>query len=411
MGKDKKEKKNKKKHPTDTVDITKLNPKTGLIDRASIEEYKSVYAQHKAKHGEEANLKLEEHVETRIHNAVDEQKRKRKRDITSVAASTAAGTVVPFSGIPIMVATTMVQCVGFSAALGLIPIANVRSFQDANTLASQMTATLQNASSTGMKSAIEAFVIEVLKHSGIGSWLWDEILRDIIVQITHGVVIDSAWILTPLFMAPKYYLHRKLIKKMYVALGEKAIVVHKMWVNDHLFLGKPETTMRSSHPPAVTTRELGPAVDPSAYLSEYSITGQPMYESNSDDFEDVPYSVYYQPAFVASAHKPPEFNPLYTQEGEMDDPSSHSDSFPTLPQHPRYQYAYYPPPYPMHPLNGQVYPSSGPQHQQFYPHQGSYESSSYTSSDMYPAVKHMHTSSQPDLSGPQAPVTGFTARE
>ncbi|KAL3681553.1 hypothetical protein R1sor_024509 [Riccia sorocarpa] len=421
MGKDKKIKKNKKKDPKDEVDITKLNSKTGLIDRASIENYKSVYAQYKAQNGKEANLKLEEHVETRLRDTVEDQKHKRKRDITSVAAATAAGTVLPFSGIPIMVASTMVQCVGFSAALGLIPIANVRSFQDVNTLASQMTATLQKASSSGMKSAIEAFVIEVLKHAGIGTWLWDEILRDVVIQITHGVITESAWVLTPLFVAPKYYLHRKLIKKMYVALGEKAIIVHKTWVSNHLFLEKPDTTTRSAPASTAVTHELlGPAVDPSAYLSEYySGTGEPMYESNADDLEGVPYAVYYQPTFAASAHRPPEFSPLYGIEGAVTgvgNPSPHFDSFPNLPQHPYHQYAYYPPSYPMHPVHHQAYPQSGPQHQQFYgPQPYTYEQASYNISNPssynpsynHLTSSHMHSNSEPNLRQLEVPLVGY----
>ncbi|KAL3681582.1 hypothetical protein R1sor_024538 [Riccia sorocarpa] len=301
-GEGQKGKKDKKNRPTDVIDTTKFSAKTGLIDRASIQEYKSVYAQYQASNGAKVNSKLEEHVQTRLRNTVKEQKKKRKRDITSVAASTAASTAVPFSGIPIMVASTMVQCVGFSASLGLIPVANIRSIQDANTLASHMTSALQKASSSGLKAAVEAFVIEVLKNSGIGYWLWDEILKEIIYEMTSGAIIDSTWVLTPLFMAPKYHLHRKLIKKMYVALGEKAIVVHKAWVNEHLFLGKPETDQAADTPTST------PMV-PSAYLNGYPTTGQTMYESNSD--EGVPYPIYYQPAFAASTHRPAEAYPRH----------------------------------------------------------------------------------------------------
>ncbi|KAL2620341.1 hypothetical protein R1flu_000546 [Riccia fluitans] len=386
MGKDKKDKKNK------TDDTKKFSAKTGLIDKASIEEYKSVYSKYQSQHGKEANSKLEAHVETRLHTTVEEQKKKRKRDITSVTASTAAGTAVPFSGIPIMVAVTMVQCVGFSASLGLIPIANVRSFQDVNTLASQMTSTLQKASSSGMKAAIEAFVLEVLKTAGIGYWLWEEILKDIVFEITSGCVIDSAWVLTPLFMAPKYYLHRKMIKKMYVSLGEKAIVVHKAWVNDHLFLGKPETS------PAAVTAETTPTV-PSAYQNGYPTTGQPMYQSNSE--EGVPYPVYYQPAFASSTHRPPEANPLHNA-------TSHSNSFPHLPEHPHHQYAYYPSSYPMHPPHGQSYPSSGAQHQPFYPQQYATQPGTYNPSSSASGYNHLHTNSLPHHLGSQAPPpTGY----
>ncbi|KAL3681550.1 hypothetical protein R1sor_024506 [Riccia sorocarpa] len=272
--------------------------KTGLIDRTSIEEYKSLYAQYQASNGAEANSALEEHVQTRLRNTVEEQKKKRKRDFTSVAASTAASTLVPFSGIPVMVATTVVQSVGFSASLGLIPVANIRSMQDANTLASQITSTFpfQNASSSGLKAAVEAFVLQILKSAGIGYWLWDEILKDIIYEMITGVVIDAAWILTPLFVVPKYCLHRKLIKKMYVALGEKAIVVHKAWVKDHLFLGKQETDMA-----AITSESSPSPMVPSAYPNGYPTTGQTMYESNAHD--GVPYPVYYQPALAASTRR------------------------------------------------------------------------------------------------------------
>ncbi|KAG6546441.1 hypothetical protein Mapa_011989 [Marchantia paleacea] len=235
--------KHKGEKPSETINTKAFNPKTGLIDAGSITNYRSTYNHYIAKHGDSSKAKphMEEHIETRLHKTVDEQKKKRKRDITSVAMSTAAGTMVPFSGIPIMVASTVVQCVGFSASLGLIPIANVRSLQDAQTLAKQLTATLEKASTSGVKAAIEAFILEALKQAGLGYWLWEEILKDTVHEITAGVVTEAAWVLTPLFLAPKYYLHRKLIKKMYVSLGEKAIVVHKAWVNGNLILGKADT--------------------------------------------------------------------------------------------------------------------------------------------------------------------------
>ncbi|KAG6552619.1 hypothetical protein Mapa_005819 [Marchantia paleacea] len=241
-----------------------FNPKTGLIDAGSITNYRSTYNHYIANHGDSSNAKphMDEHIETLINETVYVQKKKKKRDMICVALSTAAGTMVPYSGIPIMVATTMVQCVGFSASLGLIPIANVRSLQDAHTLAKQLKATLEKASSSGITAALEAFILEALKQCGIDCWLWDEILTDTVHEITAGVVTEGAWLLTPLFLAPKYCLHRKLIKQMYVSLGKKAIVVHKAWVNDHLILRK---------------------ADPPPYPAGYGTTAhsQQQYESNS----------------------------------------------------------------------------------------------------------------------------------
>ncbi|BBN14935.1 hypothetical protein MPTK1_6g15640 [Marchantia polymorpha subsp. ruderalis] len=326
--------KSKHDQPLETIDTKSFSPKTGLIDAASIAVYRSIYNTYTAKHGAKSDAEphMNSKIETRLHTTVDEQKKKRKRDMTSVAMSTAAGTMVPFSGIPIMVATTMVQCVGFSASLGLIPIANVRSLSDAQSLAKQLTATLEKASTSGLKAALEAFILEALKQAGIGYWLWDEILKSTVTEITSGVVTEAAWIMTPLFMAPKYMLHRKLIKKMYASLGEKAIVVHKAWVTDHLILGKPisENEILSDAIPDACPAAAPAAAAPAAAPAPVSHNGFPSaYPGGLPAPNPIGYlaTAHSQLQYESNSQPPPQYynQPGYQAQGQYNQfPSSYS---------------------------------------------------------------------------------------
>lgn len=172
---------------------------------------------------------IKEYIKKKIDGIVDEAQRKRVMDITTVAMSVASSTLIPFSGVAVVVAATVMQCLNFSVTLGLIPLLNVRSAGDVKAMSSQIGTSISRASKDSLMAGVETAVLEVLKHLGLGDWLWTEILKDILIEMIGSGASDGAWIMTPLLAVPKYMLHCHLVKKMYRKLGDKAHVVHYSW--------------------------------------------------------------------------------------------------------------------------------------------------------------------------------------
>lgn len=82
--------------------------------------------------------RLEGYIKKKIDDMVARESRKRLMDISTVAVSTGCSMVIPFSGLAPVVAATVLQCLMFAMALGLIPLLNVRSSNDLTKLSRQV---------------------------------------------------------------------------------------------------------------------------------------------------------------------------------------------------------------------------------------------------------------------------------
>ena len=185
---------------------------------------------------------MNEYIKQRITGIVDAKCHKRVMDITTVTLSSISSCLIPFSGVAVVVAATVIQCLDFAITLGLIPILNVRSFSDLVTMSQQIGTAIKHAGKNSLMAAVETAVLEILKNLGVkGDWLWAEILRDTLMEMIGDSSMDAAWIFTPLLAVPKYMLHRHLIKKMYRKLGDKAEVVHCTWVEHHCVVTSVQT--------------------------------------------------------------------------------------------------------------------------------------------------------------------------
>lgn len=204
-----------------------------LIDAKSRADYKKEFDNHRLqnKHATEAESlhHVNEYIKRKIDGKVHHASGKRKMDIFMTGSSVMCSSVILFSGIPVVVAGTVMECLNFSVALGLIPMLNVRTVDDLKAMASQLGSSINTASKFGLMAGVEAAVLDTLKMLELGNWLWDEILKDILAEVVTGVAFDSTWVMNGLFAVPKYKLHRHLIKKMNRKLGDKAHVVHYSW--------------------------------------------------------------------------------------------------------------------------------------------------------------------------------------
>jgi hypothetical protein len=178
-------------------------------------------------------LRVKEYVKKRVDGIVDEACRKRVMDLTTVAVSVMSSTVIPFSGVAVVVAATVIQCLNFAITLGLIPLLNLRSVNDLVAMSRQIGSSIKRAGKSSLMAGVEAAVLETLKHLGLGDWLWTEVLQGILFEMIGESAMDAAWIMTPLLAAPKYMMHRHLIKKMYRKLGDKAEIVHTKWAEQN----------------------------------------------------------------------------------------------------------------------------------------------------------------------------------
>ncbi|XP_024388431.1 uncharacterized protein [Physcomitrium patens] len=208
-----------------------------LIDNKSIAVYKKEFENQRSKHRNateaEICLRVKELIKKRLNGIVDEECRKRVMDLTTVALSSLSSTVIPFSGVAVVVAATLIQCLDFSLTLGLIPLLNVRSFNDLRDMSKNVGRSIRNSGKSSVMAGVETAVLEVLKKLGLGDWIWTEILRDILLEMIGDSAMDVVWIMTPLLTVPKYMMHRHLIKKMYRKLGDKAEIVHTQWMEEN----------------------------------------------------------------------------------------------------------------------------------------------------------------------------------
>lgn len=179
---------------------------------------------------------VNEYIKKKIDRVVDDASGKRKMDIFTTVSSVGCSTVLPYGGIPVVVAATVMECINFSATLCLIPILAVRSAGDLKAMTSQVSSSISTASKGGIMAGIEAAVLEILKKLGLGDWLWTEILKDILTELATNVALDSGWVMTPILAPAKYKLHRRLIKEMNRKLGDKAHVVHYSWTQHHCLI-------------------------------------------------------------------------------------------------------------------------------------------------------------------------------
>lgn len=106
---------------------------------------------------------------------VHEACHKRVMDITTVATAIGSSSVVPLSGVPVVVAATIMQSLDFSATLGLI-----KQHQDVTCseglvkdMSSQIGNRIQDNQSS-IQAGVETAVLEALKWGhgvGLKSWL------------------------------------------------------------------------------------------------------------------------------------------------------------------------------------------------------------------------------------------------
>ncbi|KAG0605559.1 hypothetical protein M758_9G068600 [Ceratodon purpureus] len=205
-----------------------------MIDNKSMADYRKEFEsqrlQRKNSTDAEICFRVKEYIKKRLDGIVDEECRKRVMDLTTVTFSVLSSMVIPFSGVAVVVAATVIQCLDFSITLGLIPLLNVRSFNDLTAMSKQVGSTIKSAGKNSLMAGVETAVLEILKKLSLGDWLWIEILRDILFEMISDTAMDAAWIMTPVFAVPKYMMHRHLIKKMYRKLGDKAEIVHTKWM-------------------------------------------------------------------------------------------------------------------------------------------------------------------------------------
>ncbi|KAG0593275.1 hypothetical protein KC19_1G317600 [Ceratodon purpureus] len=200
---------------------------------------------------------VKEYIKKKIDGMVKEACHKRVMDITTVAMAIASSSVVPFSGVAVVVAATIMQSLDFSATLGLI-----EQHQDVTCsegavkdMSSQIGNRIRDNGSS-IQAGVETAVLEALKSESksqlkseqgqeLQQWLYDEILKDILADMLCTAAMDCAWIMTPILAVPKYMMHRHLIKRMYHKLGDKARVAHCTWTEQNFVVTTVQTTVVS----------------------------------------------------------------------------------------------------------------------------------------------------------------------